>query len=458
MKRMIPRTRAGAGLLAACLTLAACGVTYTSPRVSNQLEGVAVREVLLTAQTVLMANKTTPYTPRSLPQAFYQTAGTGGGLRFAERLPEQPVVPDVAPEPLELRAPPQVMPPPYRIGVGDVVTLVTRNSGSENDLSGLLATQNRREGYTVRDDGAISIPDIGPVRIAGLSLKDAEAALFDALIARQIDPAFSLDVAEFNSKRVAVGGRVASPRIVPVALSPLTLGEAITAAGGINMRDREYASIRIYRTGDLYQIPLEDYLRRPDLQRLNLLNGDAVYVDTSYDLDRALKFYRERIDVISLNRQARADALTELDLEVDLRRSQLEETRDNFQDRVKLDAEGRDYIYLGGEFRNNARIPLPYNQQLKLTDALFSQGGYSTRTADASHIYVLRSSTHPEEFGAVTAWHLDARNPAALAVAARMEMRPDDIVFIQEQPITSWGRALDQFLPSLLNAGLDAAS
>ncbi|WP_170371670.1 hypothetical protein [Ruegeria arenilitoris] len=49
-------------------------------------------------------------------------------------------------------------------------------------------------------------------------------------------------------------------------------------------------------------------------------------------------------------------------------------------------------------------------------------------------------------------------NSAALSIAARMELRPNDIVFIQKHPITTWGRALDQFLSSLVNAGLDAAN
>ena len=282
--------------------------------------------------------------------------------------------------------------------------------------------------------------------------------MFDAFVSRQIAPAFSLELTGYNSKRVAVGGLVAAPQNIPVTVVPLTLSQAIAAVGGLTTRDRDFGTIRVYRTGDLYQIPIKDYLRRPDLQRLNLLNGDAVYVDTSYDLDRALGFYRDQIDVISLNQQARADALAELDLAVGLRRDELIESRTNFTTRTELGAEQRDYVYLGGEFRNNARMPLPYGHHLNLADALFGQGGFSTRTADASHIYVLRSSPKPEEFGAVTAWHLDARNPAALSVAARMQLRPNDIVFIQEQPITTWGRALDQFLPSLVNAGLDAAN
>ncbi|MDA7963545.1 polysaccharide biosynthesis/export family protein [Ruegeria sp.] len=430
------------------LAPAACGVTYTSPRVSNQLDSVAVREVDLTAQTVLVANRTAPYTPRTLPLAFYDTAGTGTATRQLTALPNRPEVPQLEPQPLELNPPPKVTPPPYRLGIGDTVALV-RAAPSQGAV---------REEYTVRSDGTISLPDIGGVQVANRSLRDAEAALFDAFVARQVDPGFSLELTGYNSKRVAVGGLVAAPQNVPVTVVPLTLSQAIAAAGGLTTRDHDYGTIRIYRTGDLYQIPMKDYLDRPDLRRLNLLNGDAVHVDTSYDLDRALGFYRDQIDVISLNRHARADALTELDLAVGLRRDELIESRANFTTRAELGAEQRDYVYLGGEFRNNARMPLPYGQHLNLADALFGQGGFSTRTADASHIYVLRSSPNPEEFGAVTAWHLDARNPAALSVAARMQLRPNDIVFIQEQPITTWGRALDQFLPSLVNAGLDAAN
>lgn len=441
-------------LIAFCilgLAPGACGVTYTSPRVSNQLDSVAVREVGLTAQTVLVANRNTPYTPRRLPGSFYDTAGTRAETRQFAALPDGPDVPQISARKPELNAPPQVKPPPYRLGAGDTVALLRVSSGSAGQTAPF-------EEYTVRSDGTVSIPDIGSVRVANRSLGDAEAALFDAFVARQLDPGFSLELTGYNSKRVAVGGLVATPQNLPITGTPLTLSHAIAAAGGFTTRDRDYGTIRIYRTGDLYQIPMQDYLSRPELQQLNLLNGDAIYVDTSYDLDRALAFYRAQIDVIGLNRQARADALTELDLAVNLRRDELIETRSNFTTRAELGAEPRDYVYLGGEFRNNARVPLPYDQHLNLADALFGQGGYSTRTADASHIYVLRSAQNPQEFGAVTAWHLDARNPAALSVAARMQLRPNDIVFIQEQPITTWGRALDQFLPSLVNAGLDATN
>lgn len=451
-----PRFSAGLFLGLFAFVLSACGVTYTSPSIQEQGAGLDVRVVSLNAQTVLVANRD-PYVPRSLPDAFFLTAGTGN-LRGNGALPQEPHVPAQDREPLELRIPPSVNPPPYRIGVGDVVLLATKSGGSSiEELSGLLAAQNRRQGYTVRDDGAISIPDIGQIPLAGLTLEEAESEVFQALVARQIDPAFSLEVTEFNSKRVAIGGAVRSPTLVPVTLNTLNLGEAINAAGGLNIQEKEFASIRIYRTGDLYQIPIKDFFARASLQRIPLLNGDAVYVDTSYDLDKALKYYQQQLDVIALKRTARTDALNELQTEINIRRGTLDEHRENFQNRAELGAEGRDYVYLTGEFRKNSRYTMPYNQQVTLADVLYDDGGYSTITADASQIYVVRSSANPKDFGAVTAWHLNAKNAASIAVAARMQMRPSDVVFIEEQPITVWARALGQFFPTFLNIGARGA-
>lgn len=410
----------------------------------------------LNAHSVLIANRD-PYVPRSLPPEFYQSTGTGT-LRGVGALPQEPYVPDQTREPLELRIPPAVTPPPYRIGVGDVVILATKSGGSTvQELAGLLAAQNQRQGYTVRDDGAISIPDIGRIPLAGLTLEEAEGEVFQALVERQIDPAFSLEVAEFKSKRVAIGGAVRSPTLIPINLNTLNLGEAINAAGGLDIDEEDFASIRIYRTGDLYQIPIKEFFARASLQRIPLLNGDAVYIDTNYDLAKALIYYRQQLDVIALKRSARTDALEELQTEVDIRRGELDERRDNFQAREQLGAESRDYIYLAGEFRKNSRFAMPYSQQVTLADVLFDDGGYSTITADASQIYVVRSSADPKDFGAVTAWHLNAKNAASIVVATRMQMRPSDVVFIEEQPITVWARALGQFFPVLTNVGARAA-
>lgn len=443
-------------VLGTCLVTAGCGVTYTSPTVKSQSAGAEVRVVDLDAQTVLVANRE-PYTPRALPVAFFQQAG-GGQLRGAGALPEAPYVPNETRKPLELRIPPTPPVEAYRIGVSDVLLLATKSGGTTiEELSGLLTAQNKRQGYTVRDDGSISIPDLGQVMVAGLTLEEAEARVFQALVENGIDPAFSLEVAEFNSKRVVVGGAVGSAKILPLTLNPIDLSEALTASGGVQVKNEDFASVRIYRDGTLYQIPLETFFARPDLQKLKLQDGDAVYVDTNYDLDQALAFYNSQVEVIQMRRQARSNALAELQAEISIRSNALNEQRSNFRSRLDLGAEKRDYVYLAGEVSNQSRVALPFGQQATLADVLYEKGGFNVTTGDPSDIYVLRPSSNPAEFGAVTAWHLDAGNAINLTLATRFEMRPNDIIFIEEQPITSWNRAMQQFFPVLINTAQRAA-
>ena len=435
------------------LALVGCGVVYTSPSVQQQAAGVDVRVVGLTFDTVQIANRAA-YNPKQLPSYFYATAG-GGDLTELPDFPDAPFIPDETPQPVQLSVPPTVDTGPYRIGVGDVVILSTKtNDGSIEQLTGLLAAQNQREGYTVRDDGAISVPDVGSVQIVGLTIQEAEDRLFDVLLQNQIEPSFSLEVSEFNSQRVVVGGDVQSDVVLPLQLDDVTLAEAIAATGGITIRDREFGVISIYRDGQIYDIPYLSYLERGSLQRLNLVNGDAIFVSTSYDLDRAIEFYREYLNVISLESGTRKDVLEELQIAVDLRRSSLNERRDNFELREELGAHERDYVYLTGEVIEQSRFEMPYNVQVSLADVIYDGAeGIPTVTGDLSQIYVLRASPTT---GALTAWHLDARNAANFAIATRMQMRPNDVVFVEEQVITKWSRALAQFLPALITFGTAA--
>lgn len=407
----------------------------------------------LTLQTVSRANAS-PYRPKSLPAVFRQNAGAGGALRGAGALPEPAARDQQRPVALETRVPPARALRPYEIGVGDVVLLATK-SGNDTvaELSGLLAAQNSRQGYTVQDDGSIAVPDVGRVRIAGLTLEQAEAALFQALIEQQIDPSFSLEIAEFNSQRVSIGGAVGKPAIVPITLTGLQLDEALVAAGGLQGSDLDFTTIRLYRDGTLYQVPLSEYLRRADLQKIQLVAGDSIFVDTEFELAKAQAYFTEQITLAQLRSSARSQALEELQTEVSLRRAALAEERSNFTSRVEFDSVDRDYVYLTGEVNSPGRFTLPFERKATLADALFEEGGFNTQTGNPSQIYVLRGS---KGGATVTAWHLDAENVTNMVTATRMEMRPNDIVFIAEQPVTRWNRVVQQIVPSLLTSGAAA--
>lgn len=450
------RVARGALALTALTLVVSCGLTYNSPSVRDDIyddeDALNVSIVAMTPETISRANST-PYTPRDLPPEFDRSVGASGGLSRAPALPTAPFIPEQTRERLDFRPLPDARPEQYRIGIGDVLLLATRgNATTVEELSGLLAAQNRRQGYTVRDDGSIAIPEIGSVDLAGLTLQEAEDRVFQVLVENQIDPAFSLEVAEFNSRRVTVGGAVGQPNVLPITPIPLTLGEAIVAAGDISVTDEEFASIRVYRDGTLYQIPVERYLKSQDLRNKVLLNGDAVFVDTTYNLDRALQFYETQLDVISLRSNARSDALQLLNTEINIQRAALQERRQLFLTRNDLGAVQRDYVYLAGEVNQQSRFPLPFEQHATLADVLYSEGGFDTLTGDPTQIYVLRLGGAFTPGAQILAYHLDAANAASLVFATRFQMRPDDVLFIEEQPITKWNRSFQQFFPTVVNA------
>jgi polysaccharide biosynthesis/export protein len=438
-------------VISALAAVASCGLTYVSSRVSSMDDELDVRVIPMSSETILLAN-IQRYVPQGLPGAFFQTAGAGGVPRGAGTFPDAPDVPQEPEGSAELRLPPPVEPDAYRLGAGDVVRLSIASNALPDPVTGATATETSAQEYALRDDGAISIPQVGTVDLAGLTIEEAETALFQRLIDAGIDPNFSIEVAAFNSRRIAVGGAVREAQVLSLGLTPPDLGQALAAAGGLTVADTAFATIRLYRDGALYQIPLTAFLDRGDLQSLPLTAGDAIYVDTTYDLDRALEFYQSQINVIAARRADRTAALSELQTEVALRRAELSEERDVFTQREELGANQRDYVYLAGEVANQTRWPLPYGQQASLADVLYENGGFQNETGNPAHIYVLRTSTDPAEFGAVTAWHLDARNAAAFTLAPRFEMRPNDIVFIEEQPITRWNRAIQQSIPSLITS------
>ncbi|MBV0913457.1 polysaccharide biosynthesis/export family protein [Anianabacter salinae] len=442
----------------ALLALAGCGVAYISPSVQETAGTDAkVRVVKLTPETVLVANRST-YRPSTLPSVFYANAGTGGGLRGAGAVPDPAYEPEARPGSIQTRVPQEPPRGPYEIGIGDVLLLATpAGSTSVEELTGLLAAQNRRQGYTVQDDGTIAIPDVGRVDVAGMTLEQAEGEIFQALVQNQIDPTFSLEVAEFNSRRVAVGGAVRQPTVVPIQLTPLYLDEALIVAGGTQVTDEDFASIRLYRDGTIYQIALSEFQSRPDLQRLRLVDGDSVFVDTSYQIDRAAAYFQQQLQIAEFRQASRNAALAQLETEVSLRRAALEEERSNFERRLSADGVDRDYVYVVGELVSQNRFVLPFDQSVSLADALYDEGGFEVENANPGQIYVLRGSTEPSEFGAVTAWHLDARNAVNFVLATRMELRPNDVIFVAEQPITKWNRAISQSIPSLFTSVAAAA-
>lgn len=440
-------------VFASALTLTGCGVAYISPNVQETTQagsGVGVSVVALTPEIVAAANRVR-YKPRSLPAAFFRTSAAPSEQAVAAALPDGAARPEIRPQSLEMTLPPAAPVAPYRIGVADVLLLATPSATSTvEQLSGLLAAQNKRQGYTVQDDGAIAIPDVGRIELSGLTLEEAEAEIFKALVAAGIDPTFSLEISEFNSQRVSIGGAVKTPILAPITLKPLYLEEAVQLAGGVASSDLDFTVIRLFRDGKLYQIPLKRLFADASVKKVRLVDGDTIFVDAEFNLAKAQSYFAEQLQLTSARSSERAQALAALQAEFTIAKSRADEARANYNSRLAADAVQRDYVYLAGEVTTQGRFTLPLGRQANLADALYSQSGIAASTGNPTQIYVLRGNKAGD---VVNAYHLDARNIAMMTLATRLELRPNDVVFVAEQPVTKWNRVWTQIVPSIVTAG-----
>lgn len=472
----ISGNRAGRALgivtaFSAVIGLSACGLVYTAPGVHDgSVYGdpgntdYDVRIVRITPETAIAANLE-PYVPPRLPLAFQPDAAAraakrAGALRL-DPIPAPATIAQQRPTFLAEKFPPLSQPQPYRIGTGDVVLLAVNADATLEDLPDLITAQSKRQGFIVQDDGAVAIPDAGRVRIAGLTLQDAEAEIFQALIDAGIDPKFTLEISEFNSQRVSVGGDVRNPALVPLALQPLYLHEAIQLAGGVLPADPTLARVQLIRNGEIYQIGLERFQKDPAARRIVLEDGDSVFVGADYREEAAQQAFQERLAIRAQQIQTQAFALQQAQLDAqreEAARQALADERAAFKDRLELGAVARAYAYVTGEVRLTKRVPLPFEQSASLADVLFNDNTLFIQTADFEEIYVLRPNSSPAEAGGITAYNLNAGNAANLALAGQFEMRPNDVVFVAEQQITSWNRVISQALPNIFLSAANAAS
>lgn len=337
----------------------------------------------------------------------------------------------------------------YRLGVGDGLLFAPPSSAllAQTGLgqSGLDAAIARRQTYTVQDDGSISIPDIGRIRVVGLTLTQVEQSIFQALIERQKDPSFSIEIADFNSQRVDVSGLVKQPASLPITLKPLYLREALSAVGGTIIENTEDAVVALYRDGETYEMLLSDVYSDAALGRQVLTDGDSISVSTLFSEPRAAAYLKEQISLA----QAENARVQLANSRVQLANAARQADRDVLRTQLELGALDRDYVYLVGEVKKQSRFALPFEAKASLADVLFNKdgGGFNLKTANISQVYVLR---HSDLSGRINAYHLDAKNIGSIVVAADFYMRPDDFVFIAEQPITRWHRAIQQSVPSLV--------
>ena len=168
----------------------------------------------------------------------------------------------------------------YRLSKYDVlsVQVVGFNSALGNGAAAL-------DSVMIGPDGYAQLPYAGSLRLAGLTLDEAQDLISERMHRYLRFPELSVGVKTYGKRNIYVMGEVREPGIKEMSADTLNAYAAITSAGGFTKRGRSTQVQVIRVVGDtMYykQVNLKNYIKKHDLtQNLALQDGDIVYVPTS---------------------------------------------------------------------------------------------------------------------------------------------------------------------------------
>jgi polysaccharide export outer membrane protein len=160
----------------------------------------------------------------------------GGPVQEVVRVQTDAIMPDNIPDGVVVDGAATAATPPalpteeeimaqYRIGPTDVLEFRSFDDESLNTS------------VTVRHDGYVSLPWISDLKLGGLTREEATAKVREAYQSLYFEAEVSLQITEATSKTFTVTGDVTRPAEFPY-LKPITLLDAIVAAGGLRVNQR----------------------------------------------------------------------------------------------------------------------------------------------------------------------------------------------------------------------------
>ena len=144
---------------------------------------------------------------------------------------------------------------------------------------------------SVSSDGLVSMPEIGTLKVQGLTRKQIADTL--SVLYRDVvrDPLFEVEI---TNLRVKVLGAVNNQGLIPLEKEYQSLGEVLAKAGGIRYNEAGNTIQIIRGEGDQQQTVEYDFqqLGNPLIVNQYIYDNDIVYVPPSRENLRTVKFQR----------------------------------------------------------------------------------------------------------------------------------------------------------------------
>ena len=239
---------------------------------------------------------------------------------------------------------------------------------------------------TVGSKGNILIPGLGSFKAENRSLAEVQADITHDLVKQGLVPSFQLEATNFKNRKFFLVTEKYGTKVISLESSELALKEAILSNTlGHSLSGNKLTVVELTRNDVSYRLTLPETLNGRGSKVL-IQNGDHIQL-----MD--LKYKPGQVFALSGWGKAKM-------------------------------------------------VPIDPSKRETLADILFTNdGALSNVLAKRSEVYLLRG-LNPS-----VAYHLDAQSVSRILVAAKTELRPNDIVYVADRPIIAFSRTLAEINP-----------